>query len=49
MTPDTTHTQRDPPRNPGYGDTEWHAAELAEAMKERLAKENEQEQQDHGS
>ena len=45
MTPDTTHAQRDPPRNPGYGDTEWHAAELAEAMKYRLAKEREH--QDH--
>ena len=42
MTPDTTHTQRDPPCNPGYGDTEWHAAELAAAMKERLGKEQEQ-------
>ena len=42
MTPDTTHTQRDPPRPQGYGDTEWHAAELAEAMKYRLAKEQEQ-------
>ena len=46
MTPEPT--QRDPPRPQGYGDTEWHAAELAEAMRYRLAKE-EQEQEDHGS
>ena len=40
-------TQRDPPRSPGYGDTEAHAEQLAEAMRYRLAKENEQEQPDH--
>ena len=37
-----TPTQRDPPRNPGYGDTEARAEALAAAMKERLGKEQEQ-------
>ena len=45
MTPEPT--QRDPPRPQGYGDTEAHAEALAEAMNQRLAEENEQEQQDH--
>ena len=43
MNPDDIHAQRDPPRPQGYGDTEWHAEELAEAMNQRLAKEREQE------